>query len=82
MVAPSLLQRVFIPDLLVPVAKYLGDDNVTIRFVCKQAHMSLITIPSGIRSTMLTSHEQSAYNLHYTETQKRDCKSRTKLNHT
>jgi hypothetical protein len=59
MVAQSLLQCVFIPDLLVPIAKYLGEDNVTIRFACKQAHTSLITIPSGIRSTMLTPYEQS-----------------------
>ncbi len=79
MVAPSLLQCVFIPDLLVPVVKYLGDDNVTIRFVCKQAHTSLITNPSGIHTTMLTPQEQSEYNHYYhTETQKKDRKSRNK----
>jgi hypothetical protein len=36
------LALVFIPDLLIPlITKFLGDDDVAIRFVCKPARMSL-----------------------------------------
>ena len=36
------LVLVFIPDLLIAlITKFLGDDDVAIRFVCKPAHMNL-----------------------------------------
>ncbi len=55
----SVLERVLIPDLLVLVAKYLGEDTVAIRFVCKQSDASLRTVPSGIHMKTLTQLERS-----------------------
>ena len=37
----ALMCQVFIPDLLIPISKFLGDDDIAIRFVCKAAHSNL-----------------------------------------
>ena len=57
--AVHILHQVFIPDLLIPITKFLGDDDVAIRFVCKPAHRSLQSEISRVTLPVLQgTHEQ------------------------
>ncbi len=77
----ALLDRVFIPDLLVPIVKYLGEDNVAIRFVCKQVHASLVSVSSGMRTRPLTPLDDvEMEGVHWTSSKEYDAVSMDRFN--
>jgi hypothetical protein len=44
----TIIRQVFIPDLLRYIARFLGDEDVPIRFVCKQTHDNLSDVQSSM----------------------------------
>ena len=56
-----MIRQVFIPDLLRYIARFLGDEDVPIRFVCKQIHDNLSDVQSSM-ALVLTGEDEKERN--------------------
>ena len=53
-----IIRQVFIPDLLRYIARFLGDEDVPIRFVCKQTHDNLSDVQSSMTLVLKSEDEE------------------------
>ena len=54
----TIIRQVFIPDLLRYIARFLGDEDVPIRFVCKQTHDNLSDVQSSMTLVLKSENEE------------------------
>ena len=54
----TTIREVFIPDLLRYIARFLGDEDVPIRFVCKQTHDNLSDVQSSMTLVLKSEDEE------------------------